>query len=649
MRTHSMKTLSLPLCALALLAAACTQTAVTSSHGAIAGKATYAGETDSSGIAVLIAGPMSAATKTAADGSYSFSQLLAGSYAVVITGTSVLEPATVLTLAVDDSHSANAPDVTFTGVGSIAGRLLVPGGSAEGAIVVVPGTSALAIADANGAYQLDGVASGDQQLIASSPLYGGAVAGGLVVKRGQTTQAADLTLTSNGNSGAGAVSGRLVFSGANAPAGLPVALQGPVSQATLTDATGHFSFSGLADGQYALTAFVRSTLTTTQGRTVEVTQGHGPSDVELGFTPVGTVTGKFLLPGSPASHAGITVTSLGVLSVALTDASGNFTLSGVPAGAHDLVASYPGDLAGTVTNAQVPWDDSLDVGSTTLAVQPALPGALYGTISVLGGSAQSAFVTIAGPTQAITQADASGAWHAGNLAPGAYTISAWVPDSVERIATRTATVGSAQPITAGQNFSFTAAGTLRGQITVAGSPKSGVQVIAIGSGLSTLTGSDGKYTFAQAPAGRAYTVSAFTAGFAGAPQNTTTLAQGQSLTAPTIDLAAVPTKLLTIASSVSRVDGGALGGIHVQLSGPTSTLVDTASDGTWSASVLPGVYQVTIGGGAYAFTVTLKDVLALPGTQGQLWQDGTPYALSKLELQNAQQLVSQRLIPTDAM
>jgi len=90
------------LSVIALFATACSSTATPPApqgRASIAGKATFNNDSDSSGIIVRLSGPTSGVTRTAADGGYSFAQLLAGSYLLEVASADAVEGAKVTTLS----------------------------------------------------------------------------------------------------------------------------------------------------------------------------------------------------------------------------------------------------------------------------------------------------------------------------------------------------------------------------------------------------------------------------------------------------------------------------------------------------------------------------------------------------------------------
>jgi len=93
----------------------------------------------------------------------------------------------------------------------------------------------------------------------------------------------------------------------------------------------------------------------THGRKTEITVTDGKVDPisTIYINTVGSITGKATLQGA-SDHTGIRVFIPGTSFQATTDASGNYTISNVPAGTYDLArADYPGTVYGYVAVSKV--------------------------------------------------------------------------------------------------------------------------------------------------------------------------------------------------------------------------------------------------------------------------------------------------------
>ncbi len=227
-----------------LLAAAC-------SSGTLRGVATLDGATDSSGILVSLAGPRSAVTTTAADGSYQFAHLPDGDYAVVATADGTLEGSLTTSAPLSQGELAS---LLFHPVGAITGHVTRGGATTgcSGIVVVAQGSSGVATTDDSGAFELDGITPGSHDLNAYTSGYLQGTARGVMVTRGQTTAAPDIDLTiAPVGDAAGTLIGQARLAGGADPAGITVSLVG-TSLSTVTAADGSFALPNPPQGIYGL-------------------------------------------------------------------------------------------------------------------------------------------------------------------------------------------------------------------------------------------------------------------------------------------------------------------------------------------------------------------------------------------------------------
>jgi CSLREA domain-containing protein len=177
------------------------------------------------------------------------------------------------------------------------------------------------------------------------------------------------------------LSGRVTNESAQPLVGINVHLSGAADGDTTTDAAGHYAFTNLPSGSsYTLTPSEISFRFQPPSRTV----ANLLSD-ETGLDFTGTVTTHTLtgtiVNGSGAGVPGVNVTLAGALSaVTLTDASGNYTFTGVPAAGNfvvtpekeglsfnppsrsiaDISANIRFDTVGTVQPSPTPTPDASD-------------------------------------------------------------------------------------------------------------------------------------------------------------------------------------------------------------------------------------------------------------------------------------------------
>jgi hypothetical protein len=222
------------------------------SGATLVGHALVSGESDSSGIEVTLAGPTSAVTRTAGDGSYRFAGLVAGSYLVSAHADATRE-GTLLADAVASQRAV--PDFVFHPVGTLVGRVTraaSPAGN-RGIVVLAPGSSGVATSDDSGAFRLAELAPGSYDLYAVTSGFLPGSARGVEVRRGETTNAPEIDLTAapTGGPDPGRLHGIARPLGESDASNVTVTIAGG-SDSAVTAADGSFTLPNPPDGIYSL-------------------------------------------------------------------------------------------------------------------------------------------------------------------------------------------------------------------------------------------------------------------------------------------------------------------------------------------------------------------------------------------------------------
>ena len=167
-----------------------------------------------------------------------------------------------------------------------------------------------------------------------------------------------------------------VLSGSLSPAadgaGATVSLTGTASSSTTADASGNYSFSGLANGGYTVTPAKTGLLFDPADQAVTISGVDVPG---VNFTAHVVGQGAFTISGaiSPAADAaGATVTLTGDASATTTvDPAGNYSFANVPNGAYTVAPSKTGfSFSPTSQTLQV---TGASVGGVNFTVTPAVP------------------------------------------------------------------------------------------------------------------------------------------------------------------------------------------------------------------------------------------------------------------------------------
>ena len=176
------------------------------------------------------------------------------------------------------------------------------------------------------------------------------------------------------------VNGRVVLPGVPDASGVVVnAYMGKRASAdfshgtsTTTDAKGAYSieFTGIG-GQFFVTAYAMSTIENVMATSIEVDEGASGTVADLVFTPVGRVSGRVTLEVPSSGNAGSTVAVEGSDMMAVTDDSGDFSLSDVRLGNHRLEAKHDGYEQATVEIDPVEYDKDMEVSDIVLRPVPA--------------------------------------------------------------------------------------------------------------------------------------------------------------------------------------------------------------------------------------------------------------------------------------
>ena len=202
--------------------------------------------------------------------------------------------------------------------------------------------------------------------------------------------------------------------------GATVALTGAASATVTADSSGNFTFTGLANGTYTVTpsrtgyTFSPSSLTVTISG-ASVTSGVTFTASALTYSISGTIS-----PTAGGSGATIALSGAATATVT-TDASGNYTFSGLSNGSYALTPSHTGyTFNPTSQNATI---SSASVTGINFTATPQVGTfTISGTITPTAGGS-GATVTLTGPAAANTTTDTSGNYTFSGLANGTYTVT----------------------------------------------------------------------------------------------------------------------------------------------------------------------------------------------------------------------------------
>jgi hypothetical protein len=343
---------------------------------------------------------------TDASGNFAFFGLSNGSYTLTPSRAGYDFSPMSLSPSVNDADVTGVSFASTMRTYGISGT--VSGDTVADVVITLSGAgSGTAMTDASGHYAFTGLSNGSYTLTPSKAGYdfspgslSPAVNGADVT--GQNFGAALRTFSISGT-----VSG-------DTASGVLVTLSGAADRTEMTDASGNYAFTGLSNGDYELTpskagyAFSPTSLRPT-------VNGSNVTGQTLTATAVFTISGTV----SGDTAAGVTMTLTGAyVRTETTDASGNYTFTGVRNGDYTLTPSKDGymfsppSLSPTVSGA--------DVASQDFAAIQMLYR-IEGNVEV--GVAGPASVYLSGDRTSIAFAGSNGDYAFSGLPNGSYVVT----------------------------------------------------------------------------------------------------------------------------------------------------------------------------------------------------------------------------------
>jgi len=317
--------------------------------------------------------------------------------------------------------------ITYSVSGAIG-----PGSIGSGAQIALTGASTANVtADSSGGFSFPGLANGTYTVTPSKTSVTFSPASSQVTVSGGNVLGVNFTGTAQGGGTPSTYTISGTVSGQPTGTTVTVTLTGAFTTAATTDASGNYSFTGLANGTYAVTPSGTS-LAFSPTTTSVIVNGANRTGVNFTATTTGggggtptTATISGTITPVPLG-AGVTVALGGAATnTAMTDSSGNFSFAGLANGSYTITPSKtsvsfsPANRQYTLTGTNVTtanFTASAGGGGTPTTYT------ISGTISPqsLGSGAQ---VALSGAANQTTTADASGAYSFSGLANGSYTLT----------------------------------------------------------------------------------------------------------------------------------------------------------------------------------------------------------------------------------
>lgn len=366
-----------------------------------------------SGATVTLSGASNAFTIADASGKYQFGSLANGSYTVTPSkaGTNFTPASQAVTI-----NGADASGVSFAATAqtwSVSGTIS-PSSAGSGATVTLSGTTnATTSADASGNFTFSGLGNGAYTLAPGKTGFNFSPSSQAVNINGASVTGVNFAAAPQTWSLSGTISP------ASAGNGATVTLSGTSNAITTANASGNFTFSGLANGPYTVTPSQTGFSFTPASSNATIS---GASVTGISFIATSTIQtwnlSGVISPVAAGSGAAVALTGTATAS-ALADGSGSFTFTGLSNGAYTVTPSKAGfTFSPSSQSANVNNANNSGINFTG-AVQT---WSISGTISP-PSAAIGATVTLSGTGSATITPDASGNYTFNGLANGSYTVT----------------------------------------------------------------------------------------------------------------------------------------------------------------------------------------------------------------------------------
>lgn len=434
------------------------------------------------------------ATTTDANGNYSLTGLAPATYSLTASAAGYTPQGAGVVVATNATTTQNFALAVLPG--AIAGTIrdshtaAVIGGATVS--YATGGVTTKVTADAGGAYRLANVPPGTYTVTASATGYAGQSIAVSVTTNATTTQNFSLAPQD------GSIAGRVTDAGNGAaiPGATVSFVASQTAMSATADAAGSYTFAVVPQGTYTLTAVASNYGSQSQQVTV-VPGGSAAQNFSLSLLP-GSLRGQVTdnVTAQPINGATVAYTTGAVTTSATADASGNYTLAGVPPGSYTLNTTAPG-YSGQSQTVVV----SANAASTQNFSLAPLPGSISGRLSdsltgkLIGGAMIS--YTASGVITTVT-ADANGNYAIANLTEGSYTLTG-AASGYSNLA-QSVNLGPGGAATA--NLALVPLpGSINGTVTDVSTGKAIVgAVVAIGGGSGT-TNAAGAYSIANVTEG----------------------------------------------------------------------------------------------------------------------------------------------------
>ena len=557
-----------------------------------------------------------------------------GTYTITISGLPADASFDATTAEVTIAQSGQSVTRNFAGAwvrtASLMGMVTVEGTGLPGITVSITGRQDdQMVTDDNGQYTFTGLRAGNYTVeitgFDATGVAFSATSSAIEVGAGQSkVWSFDGTYVRES-----AIAGQVSVEG-NGLSDVTVSLQGMGADDTeMTDAGGQFTFSNLRAGEYqlAISGFdAREYGFSTTSATVRLEHGRTANVPFEGIMlRTASIMGQVSVEGEGLEDVTVSLSGEGENQTAMTDESGQYTFSDLPAGNFQVgISGYDTDdysFETTSKNIHVPLGETATVPFEGILLRTS---GIAGRVSVGGAGLDAVTVTLSGAEERTETTDATGQYAISGLAAGDYTVTISGYDALEYSFEDSRDVTLAMDQTRIVNFAGTSLRTaaVAVMVTADGDGVAGVTatlykitnlVTQQGSIVGArATGADGGHTFSNLLAG-AYLVQISGADaeidFAG---GTSMVVNAMTDMTAEANFPGMINRTASISGTV-MVDGAGKSGVMVMLSGDEGDMTrETDADGAYNFPGLRrGDYTISITNpneAMYSFNRTSQEV-----------------------------------------
>lgn len=585
--------------------------------GAIEGRVVDDNGSPVAGVAVSVGTAQSRATSsfstvTDADGWYRFGNLPPGTYSLTLAragfwtttyDTEVKASEVSAEASVNLTTEGEQPAATARLYGSVRATNDT---AIAGASVVVAGAggAARATADEHGKYAIEGLAAGVYRVVCQAEGYVEAALAEIRLEAGHARLARFVLRPVA--AAAGQIHGTVRAGERPVAEAHVTAIIGDTKVSATTNASGVYELSGLAAGLYHVVCSAKGY----RGAEAEVRVEAGAAVAQdFSLTTAETASGRIVgvvrsSTGAALAKASVAAQGNGVEVRVTCSEDGSYRLVDLPPGQYLVAAG----LSGYETVKQ---EVKVEAGQSTTAnfelkAKTASKGRIVGTVAADGKAVAGAKVVVAGEgMEAHATTTGTGRYEINDLAPGGYRVTCQATGYEP--ATAEAIIAAGQATT--KDFALTAnttTGKLVGTVRNAGNQVVGgatIKAVATGIEQSATSNGDGRYEFAELPAGT-YRVYCQATGYANTVAENVVVTAGHT-TEQNFALATTQTHgrvIGTVRNSANEVLHGAQ--VTAVATG-TNKSASSNADGRYEIESLPpGTYKVYCAATGYQSKVT---------------------------------------------